>query len=382
MPLFVVRNDLTKMNVDAIVNAANTSLMAGGGVCGAIFTAAGVEKLQKACEPLAPIQTGDAVITKGFSLPAKYVIHTAGPVYKDGKQDEENQLRLCYLNSLNLAKKHKCKSIAFSLISSGIYGYPKDEALSVATSTISNWLKSDDMEVSLVVFDKAAFELSNELLGDVRSFIDENYVVEKNLRFARGRDRSEIDFISSDDAVAESMALFTVNELKVQTEHFKDVESDIDFESAATPMMYEQQLPSYAPPPAQSVSTTSHKEKKLGSIVEQLDEAFSVTLLRIIDAKGKTDVEVYKRANLDRKLFSKIRKGKGYMPSKKTAVALAVALELSLPETRDLLERAGFALSRSVVFDVIIEYFITRRKYDIYEINNVLFEYDQQLLGS
>jgi len=369
------------MNVDAIVNAANTSLMAGGGVCGAIFTAAGVEKLQKACDPLAPIQTGDAVITKGFSLPAKHVIHTAGPVYKGGKQDEENQLRLCYLNSLNLAKKHKCKSIAFPLISSGIYGYPKDEALTVATSAICDWLKSDDIEVSLVVFDKTAFALSNELLGDVRSFIDQNYVDERNLRFSRGRDRSEVDFMLSDDAVAESVKLFTVDEVQAQTEHYKDAEPSIDFETAATPIMYEQQFPSYAPSPAQSVSTPSRKEKKLGSIVEQLDEAFSVTLLRLIDTKGKTDVEVYKRANLDRKLFSKIRKGKGYMPSKKTAVALAVALELSLPETRDLLERAGFALSRSVVFDVIIEYFITRRKYDIYEINNVLFEYDQQLLG-
>jgi len=185
------------MNVDAIVNAANTSLMAGGGVCGAIFTAAGVENLQKACEPLAPIQTGDAVITKGFSLPAKYVIHTAGPVYKGGEQDEERLLRSCYVNSLDLAKKNKCNSIAFPLISSGIYGYPKDEALSVATSAISGWLMSDDMDVSLVVFDKNAFALSNELLGDVRTFIDENYVDESNKRFSHGRAKPGIDFISS-----------------------------------------------------------------------------------------------------------------------------------------------------------------------------------------
>jgi len=382
MPLFVVRNDLTKMNVDAIVNAANTSLMAGGGVCGAIFTAAGVEKLQKACGPLAPIQTGEAVITKGFSLPAKYVIHTAGPVYKDGKQNEEMLLRSSYLNSLNLAKKHKCKSIAFPLISSGIYGYPKDEALSVATSAISDWLKSDDMEVSLVVFDKTAFELSNELLGDVRSFVDENYVDERSIRFSRRRPTPSTDFLSPDDAVAESMVLFTVDELQTQTERYRDALSDVDVEAAAIPMMPEQQVSASIPPPAQSAPPTLYEGQNLSNVVNQLDEAFSATLLRIIDAKGKTDVEVYKRANLDRKLFSKIRKGNGYMPSKKTAVALAVALELSLPETRDLLERAGFALSRSVVFDVIIEYFITRKKYDIYEINNVLFEYDQQLLGS
>jgi len=132
---------------------------------------------------------------------------------------------------------------------------------------------------------------------------------------------------------------------------------------------------------AQSAPPISSKPKKVDDVIARLDEPFSATLLRIIDAKGKTDVEVYKRANLDRKLFSKIRTGKRYAPSKKTVIALSIALELSLPETRDLLERAGFALSRSVVFDVIVEYFITKRRFDIFEINNVLFEYDQPLLG-
>jgi len=154
MPLTIVRNDITKMQVDAIVNAANTALQMGGGVCGAIFKAAGAKKLQAACDPLAPIQTGGAVITPGFNLPAKYVIHTAGPVYHDGKHDEEALLRSCYTNSLDLAQKNGCKSIAFPLISSGIYGYPKDEALAVATSAIVAWLLKNDMDVSLILFDK------------------------------------------------------------------------------------------------------------------------------------------------------------------------------------------------------------------------------------
>ena len=154
MPLSVIYNDITKMKVDAIVNAANPNLQMGGGVCGAIFSAAGAERLQAACDNFAPIKIGEAVITQGFKLPAKYIIHTAGPVYRDGKQNEETLLRSCYINSLDLAKKNGCKSIAFPLISSGIYGYPKDEAMSVAKDTIETWLTENDMDVSLVLFDR------------------------------------------------------------------------------------------------------------------------------------------------------------------------------------------------------------------------------------
>jgi len=358
MPLNIIRNDITKMNVHAIVNAANTELMMGGGVCGAIFTASGADKLQKACDKLSPIETGDVVITKGYLLPAKYIIHAAGPIYKDGKHNEEELLRSCCTKSLDIAKKHGCESIAFPLISSGIYGYPKDEALSVATNAISDWLLENDMDVSLVVFDKSAFILSSDLLGAVKSYIDENYVDEQNLRFARrrpspwdGRDAYE------SEALLQTTRLFETEE-----------ERAIFNNSQATK--------SIAP-----AIEAEKSESKRKDIVAKLDEPFSTTLLKLIDSKGKTDAEVYKRANLDRKLFSKIRKGKGYMPSKKTVVALAIALELSLSETRKLLERAGFALSRSVVFDVIIEYFITNCIYDIFDINNVLFEYDQPLLG-
>ena len=363
MPLTVLRNDITKMAVDAIVNAANTELRAGGGVCGAIFTAAGVDKLQKACDKLSPIETGEAVLTKGYSLLAKYVIHAAGPVYKDGNHDEESLLRSCYIKSLNLAKKHGCESIAFPLISSGIYGYPKEEALRVATSTISDWLMKNDMNVSLVVFDKTAFSLSNELLGGVRAFIDQNYVDEKNYLYAR---RRPMPWDGRDSYEAEAMS---------QTVDMRSLE-----DTQSLPKLFTSEEISETAMPIAARQSVDKSRKSFDKIVK-LDEPFATTLLKLIDTKGKTDVEVYKRANLDRKLFSKIRKGKGYMPSKKTVVALAVALELSLPETHNLLQRAGFALSRSVVFDVIVEYFITNRKYDIFDINNVLFEYDQPLLG-
>lgn len=167
MPFRLVRQDITKMQVDAIVNAANTALQMGGGVCGAIFRAAGSAELQAACDRLAPIRTGEAVITPGFHLPARYIIHTAGPVYRDGKHGEEELLRSCYLNSLKMAQAHQCKSIAFPLISSGIYGYPKEEALRVAIRAIQDFLAEHDMEVYLVVFDEETFAISERLRGEI-----------------------------------------------------------------------------------------------------------------------------------------------------------------------------------------------------------------------
>ena len=350
MPLNIVRNDITNMRVDAVVNAANTDLLMGGGVCGAIFTAAGAKELQAACDKLAPIDTGEAVVTDGFSLRAKYIIHTAGPVYRDGISGEEALLRSCYMNSLELAKSRGCESIAFPLISGGIYGYPKDEALSVATGTIGNWLADNDMDVSLVVFDKTAFKLSQGLQEVVQSFIDENYVDTRTIKR-----RELLD--------SESKAI-----------SYRRLPTQVQTHDTAYPLQS-----------MQLRETVPHKYEErasaFGDALPRLDEPFSMTLLKLIDLKGKSDVYVYKRANIDRKLFSKIRTGKGYIPGKKTIVALAIALELTLAETRDLLERAGFALSRSVMFDVIIEYFLTRGKYDVFEINNVLFEYDQPLLG-
>ena len=354
MPLNIVRNDITKMKVDVIVNAANTSLSMGGGVCGAIFSAAGPFELQKACDKLSPIATGEAVITEGFALPSKYIIHTAGPVYIDGNHNEERLLRSCYINSLDVAKDNMCESIAFPLISSGIYGYPKDQALDVATKAIGSWLLNNEMDVSLVVFDKTSFSLSKELVGNVNTYVSENYVVEVEKRLKSRRSRTDTN------------SIFILNKTSESTVALGSINFDAD-------ETIEADIYTCADLSEQSISYSRFKPS--------LDESFSTTLLGIIDSKGKTDIEVYKRANIDRKLFSKIRTGKGYMPSKKTAIALAVALELSLIETQDLLRRAGYTLSRSVLFDVIIEYFITNSRYDIFEINNVLFGYDQPLLG-
>ena len=329
MPFTIVRQDITKMKVDAIVNAANSSLLMGGGVCGAIFKAAGKSELQSACDKLAPIETGQAVITSAFGLPSEYVIHTVGPIYHLQTPEQSEKLLTCaYHNSLELATKNKIESIAFPLISSGIYGYPKAEALLVARETIIKYLEHNDLDVYLTVFDKDAFSLSEKLVGDIDSYIDEHYVDEHS---NKRRYRLECEELALDEA------------------------------------SYKQMAPNIA--------------SSLDDSLEKLDEPFSETLLRLIDIKGKTDVEVYKKANIDRKLFSKIRTGKGYMPSKRTILALAISLELTLDETDDLLERAGYALSHSQKFDVIVEYFIVNEQYNIFEINEVLFKYDQALLG-
>lgn len=320
MPFTIVRNDITRMPVDAIVNAANSALAPGGGVCGAIFAAAGYEELNRACRKLGGCPTGQAVITPGFQLPAQYVIHTVGPVWQGGGHGEAGLLESCYRTSLQLAEKQGCRSVAFPLISSGIYGYPKREALEIAVSAIGAFLRDHELEVYLVVFDRSAVTLTQQRLGSIQAYIDDHYA-----------------------------------------EQVQAAQS--------------QRMPEQAPMAA------APRPRSLKDLVANLEESFSKRLLRLIDQRGMTDVEVYHRANLDRKLFSKIRK-EGYQPSKPTAIALAIALELSLDETRDLLAKAGYALSHSNKFDVIVEYFIQAGIYDIYEINEALFAFDQRLLGA
>lgn len=346
MPFTIVRQDITQMETEAIVNAANTQLLAGGGVCGAIFQGAGYEKLTEACKKLAPIKTGEAVMTKGFNLLARYIIHTAGPVYNPAHPDEcRTLLRNSYRNSLQLAEKHHLKSIAFPLISSGIYGYPKQEAMEVAVNTIADFLKKSDMQVYLTVFDKAAYLISKDLMEDVESFISENVVESKQKAFSRKR----------------SIIL---------QEHEYSLSDDMEPELIVHDAMEMPACPS-----------SSRFDDDLESELRKMDVPFSEMLLHLIDAKGKNDVEVYKKANIDRKLFSKIRKGHGYTPRKPTILALCIALELTLQETIELLARAGYAFSRASKFDIIVEYFITHRRYNIFEINQVLFAYDQPQLG-
>ena len=329
MPLIIVRNDITKMPVDAIVNAAKESLLGGGGVDGCIHRAAGPELLAE-CRTLSGCKTGDAKITKAYRLPCRYVIHTVGPVWNRGSHGERKQLVSCYRTSLALAKEHNCETVAFPLISSGICGYPKDQALRVAVDTISEFLAENDMTVYIVIFDRAAYQIGNKLFADIAAYIDDHYV-DAHTDFRRERMRR--------------MGL---------------VESRM--------------LTAYEDAPMAASG--------LDEALAHLDTGFSETLLKLIDRSGKKDAEVYKKANVDRKLFSKIRNNPDYKPSKPTAIAFAIALELSLPETRDLIARAGYALSASSKFDVIIEYFIGRKKYDIFEINEALFAFDQSLLGA
>ena len=338
MPLEIVRNDITKMDVDAIVNAANSSLLGGGGVDGCIHRAAGPELLDE-CKTLGGCKTGDAKLTKAYRLPCKYVIHTVGPVWQDGKHGERERLVSCYRTSLALAKEYGCETVAFPLISSGILGYPKDQALRVAMHTIGEFLMENDMTVYIVIFDRTAYQISGKLFSDIAEYIDDHYVDEHT---ASWRER-----------------LYRLRCL--------NIEDDMVCEKSAEPC---------APMAVGAVGGS------LDDLLNDLDAGFSETLLKLIDRTGKKDSEIYKKANVDRKLFSKIRNNPDYKPSKSTAIAFAIALELDLEETRDFIARAGFALSHSNKFDVIIEYFIKQKKYDVFEINEALFAFDQSLLGA
>lgn len=338
MPLEIVRNDITKMTVDAIVNAANESLLGGGGVDGAIHYAAGPELLVE-CKTLCGCKTGKAKITGGYHLPAKYVIHTVGPIYEDGKHGEKALLESCYRESLALAKEHNCETVAFPLISSGVYGYPKDQALKVAIDVISDFLLENEMKVYIVIFDKAAYKISEKLFSDIAEYIDDNYVDEHT---DYRRESMRMNYPCQSAMIGSA-----------QPEYFDLCECK-----------------------------TMLSEDDLDERIKQIDESFSQMLLRKIDEKGMTDAECYKKANIDRKLFSKIRSDVHYKPSKPTAIAFAISLELSLVETEDMLKKAGFALSHSNKFDIIIEYFISKGNYNIFEINEALFAFDQSLLGA
>ncbi len=329
MPLQIVRNDITTMKVDAIVNAANESLLGGGGVDGAIHRAAGPQLLEE-CRTLGGCKTGQAKITRGYRLPAQYVIHTVGPIWQGGGHGEEALLTSAYRSSLELAAAHHCETVAFPLISSGVYGYPKDQALQVAVNTIRDFLQSHDLTVYLVIFDRAAYTIGGKLFQEIAAYIDDRYVETHSSPYEEERRR-----------------------------------------------MAASSVPMSAPAPAMFGSLLGELDQVLG----QLDESFSQMLLRKIDESGMTDAQCYKKANIDRKLFSKIRSDVHYKPSKPTAMAFAVALELPLDQARELLKKAGYAFSPASKFDIIVEYFITHKNYDIFQINQALFAFDQSLLG-
>ena len=347
MPFEIVRNDITRMKVDAIVNAANRSLLGGGGVDGAIHHAAGPGLLAE-CRTLNGCETGQAKITGGYNLPARYVIHTVGPIWHGGNNHERELLSSCYSNSLALAAEYQCESVAFPMISAGAYGYPKDEAMEVAVETISRFLLHHEMTVYLVVFGRTEFFTGKKLFRDVQEYIDDHYAaahIRKNIEQSRE-------------------ALWHLDEEKA-------LEMD---QSLYAGMAADVAMPS---PSMAAKSQTDWQE-----LIRSTDEGFSQALLRMIDEKGMTDAQCYKKANVDRRLFSKIRSDPEYRPSKPTVFAFVMALELSLPETKDLLSKAGFALTHSSKMDVVLEYCIKRHFYDVIQINEVLYELDLPLLGN
>ena len=338
MPFYIQHGDITAMAVDAVVNAANPTLLGGGGVDGAIHRAAGPE-LRDCCATLGGCATGEAKLTLGFRLPARWVIHTVGPIWYGGNRGEEAALAACYRNSLALALEAGCESVAFPLISAGAYGYPKDQALAVAVGEIGAFLAEHELAVTLVVYGAGDFRLPEGLRQEVQSWLDRR--------------------------------LPTPAPAKAQRRLFPAARVSAKRESA----------PGAAPcAPAEAVGAAAPNDS-LDARLQCLDESFSEMLLRKIDERGLTDAACYKRANVDRKHFSKIRSDPRYRPSKPTAIAFAIALELPLAETKELLMKAGFALSPSSKFDVIIAYFIENRRYDIFEINETLFAFDQPLLG-
>lgn len=323
MPVKVIEGDITKLEVDVIVNAANKQLQQGGGVCGAIFQAAGAEKLQTACDEIGSCAVGEAVMTDAFELKAKKIIHTVGPIWQGGHAGEAKLLENCYENSLKIAYKNGYQSIAFPLISSGIYGYPVEAAFRIAVSTIRNFLSTHQLFVYLVIYDQKGLHIKTPKHPDISAYIEANYEYQ-DFTFARQ-------------------------------------EENVIFEAQAMPQQ---------------------PIKNLDELLENVEESFAEKLLRLIDEKGMTDVATYKKANIDRRLFSKIRNVADYTPLKKTVLSFAIALELTVEETQELLASAGYTLSKSSKFDLILRYFIEREIYDLYQINETLFDLDEVLLSS
>ena len=351
MPLQIIRQDITKIECDAIINPTNEDLNPTGGLDLAIHTCAGKELLN-ACKSIGHIDVGEAVITPAYKLKAKYVIHTAGPVYNGGNTGEDRLLMSCYFNALALAKENGCESVAFPLISSGTYGYPKDSVLKIAIQAISHFLFTCEMMVYLVVFDKTAFSLSKKLMGDIKSFIDDNYAITHsyNQRYSeRTANRRERGLFPPTQMRAPSMGGMSHRPLAVED--------------------------------ACECSVCEKKPCDIDDYIK-LDEGFVVKLLKLIDLKGMSDVECYKKANVSKQTWYKIMNDKYYKPNKKTAISFAISLRLTLEETQSLLESVGFVLSNSSLFDVIIMYCLKNGIYDVLEIDSILFSYDQETLYS
>lgn len=384
MPFQIIRNDITKVKADAIVNTANPKVAVGSGTDSAIYNAAGKEQVLAERKKIGTMLPGQAAHTNAYNLDAKYIIHTIGPSWIDGDHNEREILHSCYEKSLELAAELKCKSIAFPLIATGVYGFPKDEALQIALAEINKFLLSHDMKVILVVFDRRAFELSGKLVGDIEEYIDEHYVdeirsAEYGGRYGNAR-RERLERLESLEYLHSSVMPDAPKE--AQPEEDKPQENGLEEDDLERDEIEEDDRPDqvvHAKVAASSFPDVSGMS--LDEVLDSSEDTFQQRLFRLIDESGMDDVTVYKKANIDRKVFSRIRCKADYKPKKKTAVAFAIALRLDMPTMLDLLSRAEIAFSPSNKFDLIITYFITNKVYDIFEINAALFKYGQPILG-
>lgn len=373
MPLHIIREDITRMTVDAIVAAGSAMPgvpMPTGGVNGSIHKKAGASLLQ-ALRRLGGIRTGGATLTEAYDLPCRYVIHTAGPMWKGGNYGEAKLLRSCYDEALKLAQRQGFASIAFPLISAGKYGYPKAEALTIATQAIRAFLNEHDMDVYLVVYDKESFEIGSSLFTGLVQYINQNYV---DAHYTP-RNRREEDWAAHTLDPMPPEALYGEAANMVCT-------ASMPVEDAASEAMDWGNMEFAPAPKAAAKPAQADIPRGLLNRLNQLDAGFADTLLHLIDQRGMKDSTCYRRANVDRKLFNKIKNTPGYTPKKSTVAAFCIALELDLPTARELLARAGYGLSHANIFDVILEYFILKGEYDVDVINQVLFAYDQPRLGS
>lgn len=367
MPLEIVRNDITKVAADAIVNSANRQPVCGGGTEYQIYEAAGHENLLKAREQVGPLDVAEVAVTPAFALDAKYIIHTVGPKWNDGKSGEMLALANCYRNVLEKAKELGCESIAFPLISSGVFRFPKDYAVRIATQTIGEFLLTNEMLVTLVVFDRKAFDVSEDLYSDIQAFIDDNYVQDKYEGARRYVSRRRQGRNVPDEERYDAFEKWGDEALDEAVEC-----EDMARQSPQIPA----EEPLYC-----AMKLAEKSSASLDDILAKPGETFCDKLFNLIHEKNLDDVDVYKKANLDRKHFSKIRSNVKYKPTKKTALALAIALHLNMDETKDLLARAELALSPSNRGDLVVSYFIERGMYDIWEINNMLFKFGLPTLG-
>lgn len=349
MPFKIIRNNITQMKVDAIVNTANKAPTYSTGTDTAVYEAAGVDKLLTARKKIGYLEEGEVAITSGFDLPAKYIIHAVSPRYIDGNHGEEEKLRSCYEKSLQLARKKGCKSIAFPLIATGNLGYPKAEGMEIALNVIHSFLMHEDMMVYLVVFDNDSMKLSGQIFDKIESYIDERYVEKQELQeYGKRNRREEITFT------------MPMPRPVVETRTLTVFEKNVSYQTEACKEEY---------------SKKEHpKKRSLDEIMNNVGETFQQRLFRFIDERGRNDVDVYKGACKDKKFFYKIRNNVNYHPTKHTVFAFAISLKLNIDETKDLLASAGYAFSPSSRFDLAMQYFIEYEIYDMYVIDCTLYD--------